>query len=346
MIFLIKKDLFVAFYLRILDSVRLYCPTMSSHVRLLTVKGNLRHRIELLGLERESKRLSFSQRRLRDVADAQGFRERPYERPSFASGAFVYLTPAHALCIERVLVERGESSLQSKHILVSDDFFDLVKDALSDRPVGRGREAFLIRRSGIISSCEIILMKPASYSWAQLNGARVRVASNLDPFERLQCAPCQGDKSSSYYDDTSGKNYAIHSYYDTCQSDQLELIEGITLLQLSTEIMKDESIDEDLREFMSSTVLTQELSFWLWIDVWVLIVERNRHLLEMCELHGPRPLCRMCCAWASAAHLITATCESRQLASNLTLDPLLRVMLKAERERTASKLTNQRSLII
>ena len=89
-----------------------------SEISQLVVKGNLRHRIEKLGTEKEDNELTDSQMQLRHIARAmqkvlndlakpcalpesppQATKQQPPpERPSWANGAFLYLTPLLA-CI-------------------------------------------------------------------------------------------------------------------------------------------------------------------------------------------------------------------------------------------------------
>ena len=115
-------------------------------VWLLVVRGNLRHRILLLGVEKLEEALTEPQRRLRIAAREQGFDAEPPERPAWANGAFVYLTQEHAVDIQQAIRESGVQ-LQSKHILISGEFKDALKAALDVKPAGSGREAFQIRRA-------------------------------------------------------------------------------------------------------------------------------------------------------------------------------------------------------
>ena len=71
--------------------------TMDDVVWILVVKGNLAHRIEFLGVEKQQSSLSATQRVLRDAAKSQGFGSDPPERPGWTNKAFVYVTDEHAL---------------------------------------------------------------------------------------------------------------------------------------------------------------------------------------------------------------------------------------------------------
>ena len=91
---------------------------MSDVVWLLVVKGNLRHRIDLLGVEHEYEILNETQRCLRDsVRDIYSLEICP-ERPVWAGGAFVFLLPEHEECAKE-LIDQEILFLRSKHVLVS-----------------------------------------------------------------------------------------------------------------------------------------------------------------------------------------------------------------------------------
>ena len=117
-------------------------------LKLLVAKGNLRHRIELLGAEKDWRLLSRAQRELRDVAVAQNFSlERP-ERPSWANGAFIYVGAHYADEVHSVVEKRGVK-LQSKHIVASNAIMPTVVAALSAPPLNpdlTSREIYLYRR--------------------------------------------------------------------------------------------------------------------------------------------------------------------------------------------------------
>ena len=108
---------------------------------LLVVKGNLRHRIDLLGVEALEEALDETQRRLRSFVRALPATEDPGscpERPDWASGAFVCLRP-HEMEVARRIFEhpcQGGVQLQSKHVLVSRDLYPLVKELLDAKPQG------------------------------------------------------------------------------------------------------------------------------------------------------------------------------------------------------------------
>ena len=111
-------------------------PDEDEHVWLLTVKGNLRHRIEKCGIEKPcGEEVTDLQRRLREVATAQQF-EGKLGRPSWANGAFVFVTVAHAASIEDVMQEwmtkeRPGEEMMSKYVIVSESLKDILLQALS-----------------------------------------------------------------------------------------------------------------------------------------------------------------------------------------------------------------------
>ena len=74
-------------------------------VVVMTVKGSLKHRIELLGEEIEEAALTDEQLVLRNVASAQGFDDLTSDhlaRPAWGKGAFFYCEPAHALLLSLI----------------------------------------------------------------------------------------------------------------------------------------------------------------------------------------------------------------------------------------------------
>ena len=143
-------------------------------VEKLVVKGNLRHRIDKLGTEKDKALLSEDQKALRAIAKAQQNRleslaeiqdgtkdgesqaPRPRdERPSWAAGAFVYCAKEHFAEVRQAMKEQGVI-LQSKHILVSEVHQDLLRRVITLNTEGSGREAFLTRKSGAIEQVEAV----------------------------------------------------------------------------------------------------------------------------------------------------------------------------------------------
>jgi len=133
--------------------------TTLAGVWLLQVKGNLRHRIELLGAEKV-RGLSESQRRLNEAARmlkapefSEGMRQGPLGRPEIFNGAFVYVTRQHACFLSALMRSHGFETvhIQSKHVIVSDEHVSDVIICFSAQPEGQGRDAFQLRRAGELS---------------------------------------------------------------------------------------------------------------------------------------------------------------------------------------------------
>ena len=109
---------------------------------MLVVKGTLRHRIELIGMEQPKEELTDAQRKLREAAEAMPCRGHPPEdpeRPGWANGAFIYLLEEDAEEIMEAIkewAEKDDNELMSKHILVSDSLMQPLKEALDAKPEG------------------------------------------------------------------------------------------------------------------------------------------------------------------------------------------------------------------
>ena len=122
---------------------------------LLVVAGNRRHRMLKLGIALEKEELTLAQTELRDIGRRQSFEGGTPEQPTWANGACVYLTEQHAVTIQDVIRKRGVR-LKSKHVVVSEEYEDLLGEALSFEWSGESREAFLMRRAGAIESREVL----------------------------------------------------------------------------------------------------------------------------------------------------------------------------------------------
>ena len=98
---------------RVIGSISTSCDEIYEYVLLLVIKGNLRHRIEKLGLEKTDEELNNPQYKLRRIAYEQTqphwYVEKAYERPQWANGAFVYLSQGHARVIESTIRASGKS---------------------------------------------------------------------------------------------------------------------------------------------------------------------------------------------------------------------------------------------
>ena len=75
----------------------------------------------------------------------------------------MYITEQHAATIQDAIRKCGVR-LQSKHlvVVVSEEYENLLEEALSARPKGESREAFLVRRAGEIESREVL---PTIKTW-------------------------------------------------------------------------------------------------------------------------------------------------------------------------------------
>ena len=129
-------------------------------VVVMTVKGNLRHRIAKLGSENQENELTALQQSLREVAIRQQCREvisGHLERPTWGNGAFFYCEVGHLDIIKEV-AHRLPFELQSKHIVCSPVYESTVRDctAATTGSPGRGREAFLIKRAGKIRQYDLV----------------------------------------------------------------------------------------------------------------------------------------------------------------------------------------------
>mmetsp|Transcript_90177 Transcript_90177/g.263692 ORF Transcript_90177/g.263692 Transcript_90177/m.263692 type:complete len:493 (-) Transcript_90177:200-1678(-) len=105
-----------------------------SSVCLFEVKGSHAHRVAQLVLHDETEPKSEAQRKLHDIAKCQNFCLKNPERPQWARGAFVFVTPLHASEI-RTAVEEYEAlnqcQLKKHHLIASDVYVELVVEALS-----------------------------------------------------------------------------------------------------------------------------------------------------------------------------------------------------------------------
>ena len=134
---------------------------------MLIVKGNLRHRIMKVGIEKLAhEELTGPQQRLREAVEAQQFDGKP-GRPDWAKGAFVFVTVAHAASIEDVMQEwqsKPGNELMSKHVIVSDSLKETLIEALNGEPPASmtGKDAFQYRRGSEIAGETRIKMKSMS----------------------------------------------------------------------------------------------------------------------------------------------------------------------------------------
>ena len=125
---------------------------------LLVVKGNLRHRIELIGMEKPKEELTDAQRKLREAAEAvpcRGLAPENPERPGWANGACIYLVDQDVDEIAEAIKEWAEKDPTHIHVQahVGERRVEgCLEGVMSAKPEGSGREAFEIRRAGDIST--------------------------------------------------------------------------------------------------------------------------------------------------------------------------------------------------
>ena len=315
-------------------------------VQKLVVKGNLRHRIDKLGTEKDKALLSEDQKALRAIAKAQQNRlesldgtkdgesqaPRPRdERPSWAAGAFVYCAKEHFAEVRHAMKEQGVI-LQSKHILVSEVHQDLLRRVLTMSPEGPGREAFLTRRAGAIEQVEAV-----NLPYVQLS----RVHHPDVPHGNLIMEKC--NRNTHFSEQLRGQKM------------------GESMEQLAAAW---KNIHDDLFDFLTAPPSVQSMyenAEDMWQEVWSLVCQENGDL-EMLSRKGEetRPFeeeqpagfqqqaatgvedededdkepagfyayCKVCSQKANVSHLVSADCPVRNSGG-----PLLKAILAAEQNR-------------
>ena len=131
-------------------------------VYILVVKGNYKHRLLKLGVELSPDELTEDQTELLNILKKSGLfdsEEKQAWRPHWSNGACVYLTPEDAAAINWKDADQRKQvlgvTLQSKHIVCSVCYYELLQRVLHDKSAYANqtrREAFLIRRAGLISN--------------------------------------------------------------------------------------------------------------------------------------------------------------------------------------------------
>ena len=90
----------------------------SAFVWALVMKGNLKYRIEKLGLEKPHEARTLEQRKLYDIGRAPAWkvvRKGHCERPEWANGAFIYCKDEHAMLLQRAVWATPD--VQAHHLL-------------------------------------------------------------------------------------------------------------------------------------------------------------------------------------------------------------------------------------
>jgi len=136
---------------RVTHLIEFWRERRSQFVALQVIKGNYRHRISKLGVEKPDEECTAVMLDCKWIAEAQQLGPgHDLSRPYWANKALVFVTPLHATLIQS-LIARHNIRLESKHVLVSVVLRDIIVTALSAQPPGPGRERFQVRRSGAIS---------------------------------------------------------------------------------------------------------------------------------------------------------------------------------------------------
>ena len=113
-------------------------------ILILTVTGNLRHRIDKCGIEiPQTEPATDCQRRLCRIARAseQQLGEGKLARPDWAGGAFVFVTKHHAALIQERLegwMRAERRTFQSKYVFVSASLKEVLTQALHSKEVPDG----------------------------------------------------------------------------------------------------------------------------------------------------------------------------------------------------------------
>ena len=154
------------------------------HVIVMTLKGNLKHRIEKLGEELDEAALSDKQRVLRGIAILQGFEELLADkgiphlaRPVWGGGAFFYCLPALARLVQENC-HLFPFRLQSKHVVCSPEYEAALRECLEvpSANANGGREIFLKKRAGQVKLYQVVELP----GYPMLDLSQVR-SEQLDP---------------------------------------------------------------------------------------------------------------------------------------------------------------------
>ena len=301
-------------------------------VYLLVVKGNLKHRIQKLGTEVHKDDLTDIQKVLRKIAEDQRWGSFPPERPSWANGAFLYLTREHAGLIKGA-VERQGVHLQSKHILVSPTHRGVLSAALSARPASYGREAFLVARAGMIQTeTRLVLLPPTTLPAAEQQCASSSWQGSKDTATEDRCS---GDISPSRTISRTERISRQPSGH-RCGDQRLEAVAVERLgflkaldhnvlmecLTLDVGDVMDDAKKVDTLSFVTAPVSVQELAIRNWeqtndevdqhenprafyVHLWELACLENRFLVmrKTKDLLARYPFCVDCGKRAEVTHL-------------------------------------------
>ena len=150
-------------------------------VYIMTIKGNLRHRILKLGEELDSSLMNSKQMELRAIAEKQGFQHRIGNhpaRPEWAGGAFLYCEPVRAEALKKTL-PLIPIKLQSKHVVCSPQYLRTVFHCLNGEIIDptiqdnfQGREKSLIKRAGQVKELYVVQMPSCSKIGRELDDVK------------------------------------------------------------------------------------------------------------------------------------------------------------------------------
>ena len=345
-----------------------------SCVAVMVVKGNLRHRIDKLGIEKHDDYLTVHQNRLRHVAmtqlkwmDMEGMRivpptpgassQRP-ERPPLFGGAFVYLEPAHVKPVMDVL-KKGGLELQSKHVVCSEKYKENVKKVLTFSPDAPGREAFLLRRAGVVESDEHV--KLDMVATPGVTGLDIREVHDdwveVPPPEQGLSAQNLAKASGDTFCRRSGQKRmeprAVQEAEHAVDEDSRPTVPSVaTLLRLSDNLTMLKDLDVYQVEFLTSNPEMQELEedyMDLWRETWQKVSEENPWI-EMVEPGEEEddeepsqacPHCTLCDKWIDVKHLLSETCRTRVKnwcgESETQVGPLLQEIMDAGHKHLQEK---------
>jgi len=259
-----------------------------ANICLLVVKGNLRHRIEKLGMEKSPPQLSEDQAKLREIAVEMGFDCATPERPDWAGGAFVYLTRYHVGLIDATVQGHG-LQLQSKHVLVSEEYVELVKTVLVATPGGSGREAFLTRRAGVIEKMDTLpVLFPGEQEVAVVHPDNKKLFLFGLPAELMETEELKGI--------------------------DFDLLEYLTA-PVSVQLMEPQGWIN-----VWKYVCEEENEEWLQM--------RDEAYDEGPSITTETPWCTICSTWATVDHLKSDACRESVANKGISPGPLISAILK------------------
>ena len=173
---------------------------------------------------------------------------------------------------------------------------------------GPGREAFLMRRAGVIDSEERVELCP-----------NLILPGGLEEEHPSMNRTCPSDASTA-----------------ACREDlDGHRKKNIRLLQLDSAIMNERDIDFELLEYLTSPSSVQRLNPEMWQLAWEHVCVENQFLVMEADVSeegpGKGPYCTLCAKWAEVPHLLSDKCRQKRLSQGYAQDgPLLAAILKAE----------------